>query len=41
MIMKHLKTKTEAGSTQILKMKHPKLENEAPIENEALENEAP
>ena len=40
--MKHLKTKTEARSTQISKMKHPrsktkhpKLENEAPqIENE-------
>ena len=34
---KHLKTKTEARSTQNSKTKHPKLENEAPY----LENEAP
>ena len=48
---RHSKTKTEARSTQISKTKHPKLENEAPIENEApksrkrstqkLENEDP
>ena len=29
------KTKTEARSTRISKTKHPKLENEAPIKNEA------
>ena len=32
---KHSKAKTEARSTQISKTNHPKLENEAPIENEA------
>ena len=31
------KTKHEARSNQISKTKHPNLENEAPIENEALE----
>ena len=36
-----LKTKTEARSIQISKTKHLNLENEAPIENEALKNEAP
>ena len=48
----HSKTKTEAQSTQILKMKHPNLENEAPnprkrstqnskTKHPKLENEAP
>ena len=36
-----LKTKTEARSIQISKTKHLNLENEAPIENKALKNEAP